>query len=550
MTSPDLKSRSMLNAFRDLVSTPTPYHALFVSFVYSSLSALPLPVQPTLYRLFACRYYYHTHPSTEAEAIFEAEFDIHTPISHDPGNTVPAICHATEVEKLTGTLVSVLSTLAMICSLLSISFFSHLVAQWGRKRVILLVLCSALVSNASVIAAIWMYGKVGFGFLVFGLFLSGIFGDFLFMLSISNYIIDTVEPSSRAIFFAFDRGLLMFGAAVSSTLGGWSSSLTGKMKTPFWISFFGILVLLVLGIFLLPESLTVERRAAMASLYPENRADDDAKSTHTVTKQKLKALDITQNLKSLLPQTIEDERTGLIRTDYRVFAGTLAYGVSLLSSGFTTNMILLTITGRMKLDSKETGWVMSYTLVLSGSFLLFVFPLISKYGRKLFERKAASPILQNTATETTPLLIGEVEDGSASSDEVILESGAPVQHQPKANEFDRFLASVSWIIHAAGYIIFGCLLNWPGLLIALALVALSGGGSAALKSYVTNLVELPDKLLSGLAMVETLCLSLSPTIFGTIYALTLVKAPWAPWIVSAGTYLVAAIIIVIPRAHR
>ncbi|KAH8928398.1 hypothetical protein BT69DRAFT_1316309 [Atractiella rhizophila] len=503
-------------AIRRTISTPTPYHVIAVLFLSVLLASLPLPIFPILYRFLACKYYFRTRPEVD-----DQDFTMNLPISHDPGNNLPIVCEIVEVERLTASLAAGIDTVTSICTILSVTFFSHLVKVWGRKRVILLSLLAYSFTPLLYIAAIWMSGRIGFAFVVSASLLDGLFSGQLFLLALQNYIIDTVEASSRAGYFAFASGVARVALAASSTLGGWSSSKTGKMKTPFWISAFGLLITFVLTLIFLPESLTPERRAAMSALYPENRESDPAtKSTYNTLSKILRLFNMVENLKSLLPQTVENERTGVTEKDYRVFCCAIGCCLTDLLN-FSGTLLLLSVTARMKLSPKEVG----------------------RYGHQYFD--GVKPSMRHPPTEQTPLI---TEEASAADDDVILDNGELLQYQPKASEFDRVVAWVSYIFHAGDFFILAFCFNWPGILTAQALGSLSSGSNAAITRQ--NLKDEVDKLLSAVTMLRSIAFTVSPTIFGGVYALTVAKLTWVPWVLCGAMYLLAAVITILPKAPR
>ncbi|KAH8927380.1 hypothetical protein BT69DRAFT_1330491 [Atractiella rhizophila] len=520
---------------RSFFQTPTPWHAVLATVIFQFSNTITLSILPALYRKWGCTFYLASHPDDTCEDNLE-------------------------VEKLSSSFIAALTTLACVTGFLSVSLLSHLVHDGLPLELppdnLPMRLATVVSTNST----------LGFLLIVLGNVLDGMFGAFLFNLAIQNYIVDTVPTEARATYFAIVKGSSFVMIAIASSLGGWIYDSTGKLVMPFVVSTITWATLAIYALALMPESLTAERRAQIKALSPSrsDARDSDSRSHRTGISElsrkavaKLRALDALENLKSFLPQTQEDGTK-----DWRIFGAAFGYGCTHLVTGFSTQIISLYATGTLGLSASELGYVLSFLLIIMSIYLLLIFPLINTFvklasvpSRRLRRRSSKQPPpvhspVARPPTETTPLL--SIAEESSSHPSTPLEEAhqlppADVNKKPlEANEFDRGIGWLSYLLHMAGLISVGNSKGWEGLVASFALIALSGGAQPAIHAYMTCLVEFPDRLLAGLQMLDAIGLGISPVILTTIYQQTLDTSPEFVFYFSAGIYLFAAIVTAAP----
>lgn len=130
--------------------------------------------------------------------------------------------------------------------------------RFGRRPVLLVSLLGSAVGY-------FMLGIGGALWVLFaGRIIDGITGGNL--ATIYAYAADITEPKNRTKFFGQIGSVAGFGFVVGPALGGLAYSITGAVEAPFFLA--GVLTLFItlLGYFVMPETLTEERREKSISL--------------------------------------------------------------------------------------------------------------------------------------------------------------------------------------------------------------------------------------------------------------------------------------------
>ncbi|KAL9931936.1 hypothetical protein V8E36_009251 [Tilletia maclaganii] len=160
-------------------------------------------------------------------------------------------------------------TLAMgILSVYTTGAWGALSDRKGRTFVLSLACCGLICTDLAFFAVTLLPPRGwhlpgSYNFLIVGSVIEGLLGGFATLIAAHQaYIADTTPSGTRAKTFAIFGGCMFGGLALGPILGGLIVEWTGDILSVFYLAFVAHIIYLVFVTFVLPESVSPERKAA------------------------------------------------------------------------------------------------------------------------------------------------------------------------------------------------------------------------------------------------------------------------------------------------
>ncbi|KAH7096550.1 MFS general substrate transporter, partial [Auriculariales sp. MPI-PUGE-AT-0066] len=346
--------------------------------------------------------------------------------------------------------------------------------MWGRKLVCTLMQGAGLASFVGMII-VAKFGHSFPGIQYWWLLPIDIIASFLGGLSntavAQAYISDATDPANRAAVFALSAGITMGAIAIGPVIGAQLIHHTGDLLSVYYLGTAFSILGLIMWIFVIPESLSPERRAASVKQYSdEQRARSERQSELLLDANRWKRwgamltpnilIEVLAPLAILLPS--RNEESG--RRDWSLTWIAITALIFAMGSGVQQFAIQLA----KKLffwGAEEIGYWLSVIGGARAIYLLLVFPVIVR----AFKPKPAPISLDGP----------EYEPNTVPTDEAI--EPAKTSNLPIA-EFDLRIARISAGLDALGYAMIAASQTSRQFMVASASLSVGGGLMPSLMS--------------------------------------------------------------------
>ncbi|KAF9039314.1 MFS general substrate transporter [Panaeolus papilionaceus] len=478
-----------------------------------------------VYTYLACREYRQATSHTPLLAIFSQQnfnniLDEETPCASDP-----------VVQAAAAKLITVITTVVGVLTCLTVGYWGSFSDRHGRTRVMAISLIAALGADAAYISIVYFYGIFpgGSWFLLASAILEGLLGgNPAADAAIQSYMADVSDEGSRSRFFSLVMGLTLLSVAIGPTIGSLLISKTQNVLSAFYFAGILHLLLLVVALFILPESVTEEQRQKSKELYVRDlqrrSSEQEDQSVSASASARLHHLfPFLRPLAVFLPSQ-EKNRSPLrrVKLDWSLTLLALGYGSATTTMGVLP-FKLQYATAIFHWSSVDLGYYLSLMGLTSGAFLILIFPIIVKH----FKPK--------------PIVI-ELQDPAAITSEVVKKE----VHSPK---FDLNIVKASLGLNVAVFC-FNGLTKSAVVFTVLSMVGSFGLGygpatqSVALTLYTQQGGVEVGRLFGSLAVVQAICGQfLAPFFFGVLYASTVASHPSTIFFVAAACLALAFICI-------
>ncbi|KAI1190669.1 MFS general substrate transporter [Nemania serpens] len=172
-------------------------------------------------------------------------------------------CNTAPVQKNVAAFTLVLSALAGGLSAFTAPKLGSLSDRYGRRRLLVVASCGGIINEIITIIAAKYPDIVDYRILILGSFFDGIAGSFTAVSVLGNsYVSDCTPPSQRGVALGYLQACLFTGLAFGPIMAGKFAVWTGSILFIFYVTL-GCHVLVISFVwFVVPESLSKERRMA------------------------------------------------------------------------------------------------------------------------------------------------------------------------------------------------------------------------------------------------------------------------------------------------
>ncbi|OSD08608.1 MFS general substrate transporter [Trametes coccinea BRFM310] len=436
------------------------------------------------------------------------------------------------VQAAVARLITVLTTTSGLLATLTTAWWGSLSDCYGRIWVLGFNVAGLMVSDTSFLTVAYFWDRLPgtYWWYVVGPAVEGIVGGISVASVIMHaYISDCSDPGQRSRAFSQLMGLLFFGMSVGPLLGGFIMRATHHLFPVFYVTT-TIDALVSLSVwFVIPESLSPERRAAARA----QRADPSASGAGIAGTLRRwgSAFDVVSPLSVLLPTRVETQGKGRA-VDWSLTILGAAYGF-----GTLVQASLASVYQQVQYASFTYGWTsetinywMGGVSVSKAVYLTLLFPTIVKLLTYLRSRPAPDAI---SADETEPLLPPTEPDQP------------PLARAPtkllRAASLDLLLARAAVVTDMIFYAltptaVTGALFAAYGMCISLGASFGPVMQSLALDLYARRGGADTGRLLGALTVVSALSSHIiGPTLFGVTYMKTVATLPGAIYLLCCAS---------------
>ncbi|KAJ7767026.1 hypothetical protein DFH07DRAFT_808975 [Mycena maculata] len=530
----DVKSRGLFNPYR---------RVLVATFLLSTtfwFTATPIMYA---YRIFNCQEYY-ADPS------------------HPPYEGTGDACAITAVDTSTAKDISVMVILSTFSATVNLLFTTWQIRHWGLRTAIVQQTFWPAIRNLTQIYATFAGGRLGITIMQSTQLVTILGGGAGYMLSANSYIAEVVTPVERTAAFGVLAGVSMLGTAFGYIAGGLANDLI-NISAPFEITF----CLLVASTFY----------TALLLPYIPPAGGSTTKDTDAPAEKESLFAFLTC-LRVFLPVKYA-ERGGTFWGLTLLGAG--AFG-SVLATAYVPLMLQLTATNQYGYKASDNGFLMSSNSLARAIFLTFAFPRIIGTGRVWFARGARSAADTQEERRSNPESEVGTESGSVTPSATPTKSAGPglpldasafepasLASADGATEEPPLVPAGTDAAHGSGFDL--AFLRWSMVIDALltalvgfssqswhmmaaaAILPLASGTAPACKGVLMDMVPESRRTdaLAGIALIETLALISTVSLFGSLFALLSdIGYPSFVFFCNAAVALVAAAMLFMIRFPR
>ena len=409
-------------------------------------------------------------------------------------------CRDAHVQALVARFQLYSSLLSGIFSALVAPYLGALSDRVGRKKVIAFSTLGAFTEGLLYIAVGTHPRTISIYWLLLGFLLDGLCGSFTAFMSVSlAYASDATPPERRNVAIGYFHGTFFAGIAVGPVLAGVLMKWAGTILLPFYF-YIGCQIFLLLFLFILiPESVSEDRQLHAREkhrIMKEETQDESWWST-------IKNYNLFEALWILRPRG--PGTSNALRRNLSLLAAidTIMFGVAMGTMG----IILIYPQYVFGWDPMQASKFLSIANFCRVSGLFVILPIVTR----LFRRPVQA----------------DRQSGHRGADML-----------------DIHIVRVTIILDIVGYIGYATATS-SGMMVASAMIAAFAGiGSPTLSSAITAHVP-PDRtgqVLGALGLLHALARVIAPTIFNTIYSLTVGPFPQAVFVCLGSLFLVVFVL--------
>ncbi|QRV86403.1 Sugar (and other) transporter [Ceratobasidium sp. AG-Ba] len=415
---------------------------------------------------------------------------------HDPSRIptdgrIPAeLCDAPGVQKFFSQIFQAFMILDVCGGLITSSPLGILAAKFGRKPLLIIVAAVAMVSSFITIPAL----HSGSLFLLcLGQATAALAGPRQFALLSTMFIVDSA--SNPGPILSVLEGSVNLGIAISYASGGLITTRTGNYFTVFWVQT-GVCALILLYIIIaVPETFGPDKRAARAAEVAAERARGRS-YVRPRLRSRSSSLERIRDTTSTFARPLgfiwprRDPATG--KRNKRLFVLSISMAFALVGATYLGGAWLVFATNRFHATPEHNGYTLSVLSSIKTIYLLFVLPIILRWGRPFFNRRWRASH-------------SELDENSDSS------------------HFDVYVLAASWAIDATAILGIGLSQSLRGITFWLMLVSIGSGAAPCISSIVSASVEplARGEALAAVTLVRAVSEFFSPIILGSILSSTI-----------------------------
>ncbi|KAJ5908270.1 hypothetical protein N7495_000952 [Penicillium taxi] len=425
-----------------------------------------------------------------------------------------AQCRTPEISALVAQFQLYLNLITGIVSALVSPRLGQMSDRYGRTTLIALGAMGAVLSEViSCILATWPE-KMSINVFLIGALMDGLGGSFTTAQAlIHSYATDCTPPEKRSVAFGLFHGILFLGISIGPSGAALIIKKTGSSLLVFYLGV-SLHILFCLAIaFIVPESLSKQRQLAARELHHKKQAGTDA--TRWYSWRSLNPINLFTPLGILLPavgrpSTLFPNRKGATPALRRniILLSTLDTVVFSVALG-TASVIIIYAELIFNWGNVESSLFISIVNIIRVVNLFVVLPIIARFFR--------------TSVEDDGVIRG-------------------------SDSLDIFIIRLSIVFDVLGYIVYAMARDPKVMILAGVVTSLGGMGSPTLQSSLTKHVphERVGQMLGATGLLHALARVVGPTIFNTIYSLTVTTYPQAVFVclvVAFGCVLFASFFI-------
>lgn len=415
-------------------------------------------------------------------------------------------CQVPEVQSLVARFQLYFNLVSGILSAVVSPRLGRLSDRYGRKMILAFAVFGAMLGEVVTIVVAARPDRISVNVLLVAAFLDGMCGSFTTSLAlVHSYAADCTPPERRNVSFGYVHGVLFTGVAAGPFLAGYLIKKTGSILSVFYAALGCQTFLFLMLVFVIPESLSMERRWIAREKHRAKLLDEDAAS-RWLSLSGLNPVNLFKPLSILFPRG--DGPSAL-------FPNGRGAG-----SALRRNLILLAA-----IDTAMFG-------VAIGTMQVIVIYAEYIFDWGNYESSVFVSIVSTVRVINLLVILPTVTR---------IVRGPQSGQQPSAtgsDTLDIVIIRLSILFDMAGYVGYATVRTGPLMILSGMVAALGGMGSPTLQSSLTKHVP-PDRigqLLGATGLLHALARVVAPTILNLIYSLTVGKFTQAVFVCLASVF--------------
>lgn len=411
-------------------------------------------------------------------------------------------CQTPEIQSRVSKFTLYCNLIAGLLSAVTSPKLGSLSDRYGRTRLLAFSMVGMLLSEVIFIIAATFPETVPLQWLLLGYFFDGLCGSFSASMALTHaYSTDCTPPSKRNVVFGYFHGCLFAGIAIGPIVAGYIVKASGSIITIFYITLACHCVFALFILFVIPESLTKERQLAARTkrIYFESLEGLASASWSSTMFGFLKSSNLFGPLAVLYPRG--EGSSGALRRNLVLLAAvdTTMFGVAM---GAMTVVIIYS-EFMFNWGTFESSIFVSTVNSFRVFVLLVLLPVVSRVVR--------GP--KNTA----------------------------VHQSSGSDRLDLSIIRVAILFDLIGYIGYATVRSGPLFILFGTIGSLGAMGSPTLQAALTKHVPTDQigLVLGAMGLLHALARVVAPTIFNSIYSVTVAKCPQTVFISLAAAFGVA-----------
>lgn len=394
--------------------------------------------------------------------------------------------HMDEVKRRTARFTLWMSVIAGLLSAITSPKLGELSDRYGRKKVIAFTGVGALSAEILTILAGKYPDTFSVNWILVGYFFDGLCGSFVAAMALTfAYASDCTAPAQRAIKFGWFHGVLFAGIALGPLFAGYVYKASQSNLTIFYVALGCHLGYLLFILFVVPESLTKERQKQARAKHRKEK--EKAENAQQAGQNWLfRSYAVARSTNIFAPLTVLWPTGKGTNPDVRRNLALLAavdttmFGVAMGSM----SVILIYSEDMFDWGTFEASIFQSVVNICRVTNLLLVLPLIVRIFR--------GP------------------------------SAKAVQKQSGSDRLDLYIIRGAIFFDMLGYIGYASVTMGELFILSGAIASVGGMGSPTISSAMTKHIppERTGQLLGAVGLLHAMARVVAPTIFNSIYYLT------------------------------
>jgi len=401
-------------------------------------------------------------------------------------------CQIPEVHSLTAQFQLCYSLVSGILSAMVAPRLGHLSDRYGRKAILTLSAFGILLGETFTVIVAARAEVASVNLLLVGAFLDGLSGSFTSVMALAqSYAADCTPPERRNVTFGYLHGVLFTGIALGPLLAGVIVKQTQTILNVFYAGIGCYIVFCLALLFLIPDSVSNERRQVAREKHHSNRLHKEGSagwfSIHNLNPVNL-----------LTPLTI-------------LFQKDIGPGAASTSGGNTIAKVRKNLILLAAIDTMIFG-------VSMGTGQVIIYYAEYMYGWGNYESSIFVSFVSSSRVVTLLAVLPLVTR---------LVRGPQSGHQPNAGSdmLDIVIIRLSLVFDLVGYIGYAVSRTGTVMMLSGVIAAIGGMGSPTVQSSLTKHVspEHAGQILGAIGLLHALARVIAPIVFNLIYSATVGK---------------------------
>ncbi|KAI5116339.1 hypothetical protein M0805_009175 [Coniferiporia weirii] len=473
------------------------------------------------------------------------------------------------VQAAVSKLMTALSSISGILACITAASWASLSDRLGRRPILIIGSFGVIIGYSTITFVSFFADHLpgGYWFLLVGIAPFGLLGGTaITTAAVYAYITDCTPASARAHTLSLTLGLRFTGMAIGPTLCALLVRFTGTPVAAVMLVVAVHIAHVVLVLFVVPESLSAERKEENRRAWNgSRRMADTVEESDRPNRVRRVLSSFARNVFAFLrPLSVVAPAavtlaSGRVRTDWSLTFIALSAGLaSLILASYTTMFQFGAAT--FSWSAVELGYWYSGIVAARALTLTLILPLIIRAYHYYTSTKAATPT-NIDSSETTPL----ISTLSGDSSTVEPQSRPKSQHPRHSSAFDLAIAQASLALEVACYALVPILFAYwyahmkPAYTVLTILASCGAGFGPAIQALAVDLYSArggteTGRLFGVLGVVQaTSSQILGPTVYGLTYANIVAIYPQGIFFVSAGaagSALIALFLVKLPGPKK